>query len=226
MNSKKTLSGPSVLKNKNPNKLIFMLHGYGDSAENFINIANSLNQVDFKANYFAFNAPTLIPNYPLGRQWFDLNPNGIYISNAGPAEIKLINVEILEANKLIENTIIKIMNFYQLSFADCILLGFSQGGMMTFEFGNYLKNTMGGLAIISGQILNEDKIINKSLLETPIFISHGDLDEILPINLFNKACQFMNKNKLLYESHKMKGDVHTISQETINLLQKFIKKTL
>ena len=30
-------------KNSNPSKLIFMLHGYGDNAENFINIANYLD---------------------------------------------------------------------------------------------------------------------------------------------------------------------------------------
>ena len=84
MNSNIILSGPSFLPHKNPQKLIFMLHGFGDSAENFINIAGSLDLPDFKANYFALNAPSTIPNYSLGRQWFDLNPNGICIANAGP----------------------------------------------------------------------------------------------------------------------------------------------
>ena len=82
------LSGPSFCPNSNPKKLIFMLHGYGDNAENFIHVASVLHKPEWQANYIALNAPSIIPNYPSGRQWFDLYPNGIYISDVGPDEIK------------------------------------------------------------------------------------------------------------------------------------------
>lgn len=226
MNSKEILNGPSFLPHEYPQKLIFMLHGYGDSAENFIHIANSLEQPDVKANYFALNAPTIIPNYSLGRQWFDLNPNGIYIADAGLKEIKIIQTEILRVNKMIDNTIKIVLDKYKLSYKDCFLLGFSQGGIMTFEFGNYCSNILGGLAILSGRIMKEDVITNQSLLKTPIFISHGDSDDVLPIKVYEHACNFLKKNKLLYESYKLEGDTHTISPNAINLLQKFIKKNL
>lgn len=226
MNLDKTLSGQSFLPYENPQKLIFMLHGYGDSAENFINVANSLDISNSKINYFALNAPSIISNYPLGRQWFDLNPNGIYIADAGPKEIEIIKLEILKANQMIENTVKVAIDKYKLFYEDCFLLGFSQGGMMTFEFGNYSHNSLGGLAILSGKIISEDTISNQSFLKTPIFISHGDKDEVLPIKVFQKSCEFLNNNKLLYESHKLDGDAHTISPKAINLLKKFIKKNL
>ena len=54
MNLKKVLSGQSFLPHENPQKLIFMLHGYGDSAANFIHIAKLLDRLDFKVNYFNF----------------------------------------------------------------------------------------------------------------------------------------------------------------------------
>ena len=226
MNLKKILSLQSFLPHENPQKLIFMLHGYGDSAENFIHITSSLDKFSFKVNYFALNAPSKIPNYPLGRQWFDLNPNGIYIADAGPNEIKIIQSEILRANQMLENTIKKEMDKYKLSYKDCFLLGFSQGGMMTFEFGNYFSNSLGGLAILSGRIIHEDIIINQSLLKTPIFISHGDKDDVLAIKVFEQSCNFLKKNKILYESYKLEGDTHTISSKAICLLQEFIKKNL
>ena len=226
MISNTILRSQEFLPHDNPQKLIFMLHGYGDSAENFINIASYLNEVSFKANFFALNAPSAIPNYPLGRQWFNLYPNGIYIADAGPEEIKIIQSEILNTNLMLENTIKMIKNKYKILYKDCLLLGFSQGGMMTFEFGNYFANSLGGLAILSGQILREVIITNKYLLSTPIFISHGDKDDVLPIKVYNQACIYLNKNKISFESHKLDDDNHTISPKAINLLKKFIKKNL
>ena len=41
------LKGPSITKHKNPKKLMIMLHGYGDNATNFIQIANLIDQDDF-----------------------------------------------------------------------------------------------------------------------------------------------------------------------------------
>ena len=226
MNLQNKLNIQSFLPHKNPQKLIFMLHGYGDSAENFINIANPLDNFTFKVNYFALNAPSVISNYSLGRQWFDLYPNGVYIADAGPKEIQIIQSEILVANQMLEKTIKKEIDKYKLSYKDCFLLGFSQGGMMAFEFGNYLSNTLGGLAILSGRIMKEDKVINQSLLKTPIFISHGDKDDVLPIKVYEQACSFLQKNKIFYVSYKLEGDAHTISPKAINLLHQFIKKNL
>ena len=38
------LKGPSITKHQNPKKLMIMLHGYGDNANNFIQIANLIDQ--------------------------------------------------------------------------------------------------------------------------------------------------------------------------------------
>ena len=226
MDLKKTLSGPSFLPHINPKKLIFMLHGYGDSAENFINISQLLNKSEWNANYIAFNAPSFIPSYPKGRQWFNLYPKGIYIADAGINELKIIQKEILNSLRLLENSINTIKNKYNLSFKDCVLLGFSQGGMMAFEFGNYFKESLGGLAILSGRIISKNSVKNLALLKTPIFISHGNKDEVLPIKVFELACSFMIQNKLIFEPHVVDGDTHTISNKTIDLLQNFLKKIL
>ena len=226
MNKNKILGKSSFLPHNKPEKLIFMLHGYGDSADNFIHIAGSLDKLNLKVNYFALNAPSTISNFSLGRQWFDLYPNGIYIADAGPKEIIIIESEILKANQMLENTIKIEIDKYKLSYKDCFVLGFSQGGMMTFEFGNYFTKVLGGMAILSGRIMREDIITNKSLLKTPIFISHGVSDEVLPIKVYEQSCNFLKKNEILYESYELEGDTHIISPKAINLLQKFIKKNL
>ncbi len=226
MNLQELLSGPSFSPHKKPKKIIFMLHGYGDSGDNFIHFAKLLDQPEWKANYISLNAPSSIPNLSLGRQWFDLYPNGVYIADAGNKEIKIINKEILITLSLLEKTIRKVKNDYGISFADCMLLGFSQGAMIAFEFGNFFKEKLGGLAILSGQIMFQNNTINKDLLSTPIFISHGTEDNVLPFNLFVSSCIYLTKNNFTYESHILEGDTHTISPELIKLLQYFIKKNL
>ena len=226
MDEANKLTGPSFLAHEKPKKLFFMLHGYGDTADNFIHIAGALDQPDWQANYFALNAPFLIPNYSMGRQWFELYPNGVYISEAGPNEIKIIRSQVKIAVQQIKQTITKQKNKYNLSFRDCFLLGFSQGGIITFEFGNFFQDQLAGLAVISGRIMEQGKITNQYVLQTPIFISHGDQDDVLPVKIFFKSCEYLEKNKLIYEKHLLAGDTHTISPKAIDLLQKFIKKNL
>ena len=93
------LTGPSYSLHSKPKKLIMMLHGYGDTAQNFLDIANSLDQEEWGAQYISLNAPETIPNYPMGNQWFDIYPNGIYISAAGQNELALIRQGVKKAMK-------------------------------------------------------------------------------------------------------------------------------
>ena len=84
------LTGPSYSLHLKAKKLIVMLHGYGDTAENFVYIASQIDKKEWGAHYISLNAPENIPNYPRGNQWFDIYPNGIYIAEAGPNELTII----------------------------------------------------------------------------------------------------------------------------------------
>ena len=105
MNNINKLYGSSFLFNKKPKKLIFLLHGYGDSAENFIPLANYLNFSHLEANFFAPNATFPIPQYPLGRQWFNPYPNGTHYNEAGPEEKAIMKHECKESIKQLEKYI-------------------------------------------------------------------------------------------------------------------------
>ena len=220
------LHGPSFSQYDNPKKLIIMLHGYGDNADNFIHLARSIDQKEWKAAYIALNAPSTLEGNVIGYQWFDLYPNGIYIAEAGPKEIKQILKEVHDSIIKIINTIDRYCTQLKLTYEDCILMGFSQGGMMTFEVGNFLQKKLAGLGIISGRIMQDQELTNAHLLNTPIFISHGERDEVIPIHSYHQAVQFLQTNNCNYESHMLLKDAHNISTQTITLFQNFIKKIL
>ncbi len=220
------LNGPSISKHDKPKKLIFMLHGYGDNAANFMHLANPIDLDEWGAQYIALNGPSFITGNFMGYQWFDLYPNGIYIADIGPKEFQLIQKEINNVIIRIVATMRKYCNSLNLKFSDCILMGFSQGGMMTFEVGNFLKEKLAGLIILSGRIMKEDSINNSILQQTPIFISHGEKDEVIPIKSFHNSTDYLTVNKCNFESHVLPLDGHNISPEAIILLQNFIKKIL
>ena len=67
---------------------------------------------------------------------------------------------------------------------------------------------------------------NKILKQTPIFISHGEKDEVIPVKSFYDSKDYLSTYKCNFESHVLPLDGHNISSEAITLLQNFIKKIL
>ncbi len=220
------LQGPSISKHDKPLKLMVMLHGYGDNAANFIHLADPLDLDEWSMHYVSLNAPGIIPGNMMGYQWFDLYPGGVYISDAGPKEYQLVNQEIESAVTKLKSTI----NFYleqlNLNINDCFVMGFSQGGIITYELARRMNNNFAGIGILSGRIIEKEEKSNSQLNKTPIFISHGSQDEVIPSSKFEKSVMHLKNNKYQFESHLIEGDAHTISQNTINLFQKFIKKNI
>ena len=220
------LTGPSISKHDNPSKLMIMLHGYGDNAANFIHLAEPLDLDNWGMNYLALNAPTIIPGNPMGYQWFNLYINGVYISEAGPKEYSVINQVIADNVLKINNTISLVLKNMKLEMKDCFVIGFSQGGIMAFELGQTLSKKLGGIGLISSRIINKSEKPNTFFQQTPIFISHGGQDDVLPISNFNKTLDILNNGSFNFESHLIEKDTHTISPDTIKLLQNFIKKNI
>ena len=226
INMDNILFGPSISKHDKPKKLMIMLHGYGDNAANFIHLAEPLDQDEWGMHYVALNAPSIMPGNPMGYQWFDLYLNGVYISDVGPKEFEFFRNLINENVKKIYNTISLLINDLNIEMSDCFVMGFSQGGMMAFELGQILQNQLAGLAIISSKIISKENKPNNAFLKTPIFISHGGQDAVLPISNYNESLEVLKKYNYNYENYLIEKDEHTMSQETITFLQNFIKKNI
>ena len=224
MNNKTPLNGPCFESSEKPEKLVFLLHGYGDNAENFIPLATHLHNPELNINFYAPNAPSFIPQYPIGRQWFDLYPNGINYNEASPAEKEILKQDCLSSLNLIKDYINNLCIKYKLTHKDCFIIGFSQGAMMAFEFGKYVNNTFAGCVLLSGRILPSEDHEKKYFIETPILIVHGDQDTVLEPKYFEEACKILKNHGFLFDSYLMKNEGHTVSAETLKLTKNFIKK--
>jgi len=218
------LEGFSFKFSKNPKKLIFLLHGYGDNAENFIPLAKYLNDGKLEVNFFAPNASSIVQQYPSGRQWFNPYPNGIHYTEVGKEEKAAMQKECETSVKQLDEYIESICSINNLSHQDCFLIGFSQGAMIAYELGNFLGKTFAGCVMLSGRILSPQKLNNNLFIKTPLMIVHGDCDDIVIPQYFIEACQFTKSNGFIVEEHLIKGEGHIVSSKMLNLVQKFIKK--
>lgn len=222
MNNK--IDGLSYLLHDNPKKLVILLHGYGDNAENFIPLAKYLNNNTFKANFFAPNAPSIVPQYPTGRQWFDPYPNGVHYNEVGQAEKIIMQKECKVSIEQLTEYINRLCLINNLLYKDCFLIGFSQGAMIAYELGNFLREKFAGCVMLSGRILSSKKFNNNLFFKTPLLIIHGDSDDIVNPKCFREACLIAQNNGFILEEHLIKGEGHTISSKILEIVQIFLKK--
>jgi len=145
------------------NKLMIILHGRGDSAEGFRFFPQELGFND--VNYLLLNAPF---EYFTGFSWYDLPPNQL----PGIEYSKKVLTEILDT---------LFQDKYEPS--QTILFGFSQGSLLTFEFGARYKEKLAGYIAVSGYIFDADKLLldmNKELKTGNWLCTHGYEDDVLP----------------------------------------------
>ena len=226
MNEKNILTGPSLEVKKNPEKFVFLIHGYGDNGENFISLAKNLFGASLNISFFAPNAPSSIPQYPIGRQWFDLYPNGINFNEAGPKEKKMLKQDCLSSLNLLKNYIDVLCAKHQLTYKDCFIIGFSQGAMIAFELGKYINQVFAGRVLLSGRILPSENHNKSFFIKTPVMITHGDNDTVLDPKYFDEACNILYNAGFTFESNLIKNEVHTVSSEMLKMVHDFIKKNV
>ena len=226
MNEINVLTGPSLEVKNNPEKFVFLLHGYGDNGENFISLSENLHVSSSNISFFAPNGPSSVPQYPIGRQWFDIYPNGIPMIEAGPREKEILEQDCLVSLNLLKNYIDALCLKHQLTYKDCFIIGFSQGAIMAFELGKYINQIFAGCVLLSGRILPSENHNKSPFIKTPIMIAHGDQDSVINPKYFDEACNILNKEGFLFESSLLKGEPHTISSEMLYLVQNFLKKNV
>lgn len=152
----------------NSNKLLVVLHGRGDSSAGFRWLPDALR---LDLNYLLVNAPD---PYVIGRSWYDLPPN----QTPG----------VLRSMGLLDGLFGEIVDHgYEL--ANVALLGFSQGCLMTLEFGSRTSLDLAGFIGISGYCLDPDAILDEMhplAMQEKWLITHGTQDAVLPFDVTDR----------------------------------------
>ena len=174
-------------KNEQENPpLLILLHGYGSNEEDLFSFASELPEellivsarAPFDMNFggFAWYAITLDAN---DEKFSDLN-------------------EARQSITKIANFIDNIKATYKTDPNNTFLLGFSQGAILSYALSLNYPNKVNHVIALSGYI-NEELVPNAVTnlnITTDYYISHGTVDQVLPVDWARKAPIYLNTNKL------------------------------
>ncbi len=197
------------IPSKTPSKkLMIVLHGRGDSSNGFTWLPPYLD-ID-EMNYLLLDAPY---EYFGGRSWYDLPPNQL----EGIAYSSSLLADILDT--LFEE---------EFEASQSFLFGFSQGSLLTFEFGARYEQRLSGYLALSGYIYNPQlllKEMNPSLKTAHWLCTHGTKDEVLPYETFKIQVETLQKEGFKIE-FKSYPKTHTITEDELAMIKQWIKEKI
>ena len=195
--------------------LVILLHGLGSNGRDLISLApmwapELLNTV-FVSPDAPFACDMVPPGYPDSFQWFSLQDRDPHIVLQG----------VQRAQPILDSFITEQIEKYDVTPERTILVGFSQGTMMSLYTAPRYPAQLGGVLGYSGALCGEPEG-NKM----PICLVHGEADDVVPIDAYNHA-----RGKLIGAGYKVSGHstpglTHSIDQAGLDAGKVFLKEAL
>jgi phospholipase/carboxylesterase len=213
------LSGPEVTprSGRKPKKLAIILHGLGANGDNLIDIARVMNRFIPDIHFIAPNAPEPYDFQPYGYyQWFsvaDRAPEKM-IAGARKAEIVL--------NEFIDHQLQR----FNLEEKDLIVMGFSQGAMMSLHTCLRRKNPVALVIGFSGSLLSPELLHSEIKSKPDVLLLHGTDDEVVPVSKIYEAEKYLKENHVPVKAFTYNNIGHSISEEGFKIALDTIKKKL
>ncbi len=211
------ISHPGILATS----VVIWLHGLGADCNDFVPLVPELNLS--KCVKFVFpNAPMrpiTINNGYVMRGWYDIYE--LTAKSLGEnVDIVGINQSVSLINKIIEEQLSQGFKSEQI-----IIVGFSQGGVISYITGLSSKYKLGGIVALSTYLPNIDSCITSGYKDIPIFASHGLQDNVVPYIAGNLAHQKLSTAgfKITWHEYQM---AHSVCAEEIADLSKWFNDIL
>jgi phospholipase/carboxylesterase len=193
--------------NSDSRRLIVVMHGLGDSLESYRMLPSEINLPWL--NYLLVNAPG---PYATGFSWFDFPGD----SAPGADQSYLQLQQLLDAQR-------------ERGFPteQAVLFGFSQGCLMVWEAGVHYPHRFAGCIGISGFMREPGQLLKERspvAARQRLCITHGLMDDLIPIEEFQKQAELVQQAGLHVEWNEIvKG--HAIDPfGEMMLIRRFIER--
>lgn len=182
---------PKVILDKNP--LLLLLHGYGSNEEDLFSFASELPD-----NYYIISARAPYPLPPYGNAWYaiDFDANMNKFSNDEQA---------IESRDLIVAFIDELLDKYPIDPTNVNLIGFSQGAILSYAIALSYPEKVNKIVALSGyfnQNIMKDGYENNDFSNLKFFVSHGSVDQVIPVEWARKNPEVLNLLKVSNEYHE------------------------
>lgn len=211
--NKEILNYITIKSQSKPSNILIMLHGYGSSADDLKDIGLYYTKIFPELEIIIPNGISKCSEAGIGYEWFSLEnwELGLWKENINPA------------SKIIINFINQLKEKYHLESKNFILLGFSQGTMLSLDAG--IKSNVNAIIGFSGLLVNDN--ILKSVLKIPnILLIHGDADNVVPISSLIATKDSFDDYGFDVETFIVPRLDHNIDMKGLERSVEFIKKVI
>lgn len=191
MNLHYLIQEPKVKHDKNP--LLILLHGYGSNEEDLFSFASELPNDSY---IISVRAPYDLQ--PYGHAWyaihFDADENKFSD-----------NVQAKQSVQLIAGFIDEVVKQYPIDAKNVTLIGFSQGAILSYATALTFPEKVAKVVALSGYFNQEimpEVIDTKAISHLKFFVSHGSVDQVIPVDWARKAKPALDNLGLEVEYHE------------------------
>ena len=167
---------PKIKLDKNP--LLLLIHGYGSNEEDLFSFAPELPDDSY---VISVRAPYDLQ--PYGHAWyaihFDADENKFSD-----------NVQAKQSVEIIASFIDEIVKQYPIDTENVTLIGFSQGAILSYATALTYPEKVTKVVALSGYFNQEilpEVIDTKAISHLKFFVSHGTVDQVIPVDWARKA---------------------------------------
>lgn len=206
------LGGPSPAAAGPPPPTALLLHGLGADEHDLAPLGHDLRD---RFRIHSLRAP--LP-YVVGAAWYDLPGAATGSTGIGPEpETFKMSTELLDAHLKWEAKRSPAPKF--------LFVGFSQGALMSLSFATLRPGKVLGIVALSGYLPKDDLLPGPvaNLKGIPIFMAHGQEDDLLPVGLGRDARERCERAgaEVEYVEH---AQGHTIPREIWSEALRFISR--
>jgi len=182
MNLHYLVQEPKVKHDKNP--LLLLLHGYGSNEEDLFSFAPELPDDSY---VISVRAPYDLQ--PYGHAWYAIHFDADENKFSDNKQAK-------ESVEIIASFIDEIAKQYPIDTKNITLIGFSQGAILSYATALTYPDKISKVVALSGYLNQEiipEVIDTKAISHLKFFISHGSVDQVIPVDWARKAKPALEK---------------------------------
>ncbi|MDX1917113.1 MAG: dienelactone hydrolase family protein [Rickettsiaceae bacterium] len=189
--------------------LVMFIHGYGSNGEDLMSLIPFIQESLPESHFYSPNGIEPCDMGTFGYQWFSLR------DRSPPVMERNIAASIPKVLKLIDDKLSELNLTYQ----DLILVGFSQGSMLSMYLAHHLNTPFKAVVAFSGMFYPPTKINNNT---TPICLIHGTEDEVVPFASMKHSANLLRQIGATIETHAIDNLAHSIDLTGLKYAKAFL----
>ena len=199
--------------------IVIFLHGYGANGDDLLGLAEPLAPHLPDTVFVAPDAPDRSMANPEGFQWFPIP----WID--GSSEVAAAE-GMRNAAKVLDAFIDKMLADEGLSPDRLVLLGFSQGTMLSLHVAPRRHDPIAGIAGFSGRLMFPEALAEEVVSKPPVVLIHGNADDVVPFEEMQLAGNALQDAGFTVYGHVMDGTAHGIAPDGLGVALSFIREVL